>query len=151
MTSENAVRRKQAIQITGTAPAPLGAYSHAVKAAGLLFISGQGARDAKTGKEAGVTLSSEGKVTAYDIEVQTRAVLDNLTTVLKASGCGMTDLVEVNVFLKDMADFQKYNRVYSEYFSFADPPARTTVQVAGLPGDNFIEIKAIALCPDNQS
>jgi 2-aminomuconate deaminase len=151
MTSENAVRRKQAIQITGTAPAPLGAYSHAVKAAGLLFISGQGARDAKTGKEAGVTLNSEGKVTAYDIEVQTRAVLDNLTTVLKASGCGMTDLVEVNVFLKDMADFQKYNRVYSEYFSFADPPARTTVQVAGLPGDNFIEIKAIALCPDNQS
>src|ERR1700733_1536497 len=109
MTSENAVRRKQAIQITGTAPAPLGAYSHAVKAAGLLFISGQGARDAKTGKEAGVTLNSEGKVTAYDIEVQTRAVLDNLTTVLKASGCGMTDLVEVNVFLKDMADFQKYN------------------------------------------
>jgi 2-aminomuconate deaminase len=149
MTSENASHRKQAIQITGTAPAPLGAYSHAMKAAGLLFVSGQGARDAKTGKEAGVTLNSEGKVTAYDIEVQTRAVLDNLSTVLKASGCALTDLVEVNVFLKDMADFQKYNRVYSEYFSFADPPARTTVQVAGLPGDNFIEIKAIALCPDN--
>jgi 2-aminomuconate deaminase len=151
MTSENASRRKQAIQITGTAPAPLGAYSHAVKAAGLLFVSGQGARDAKTGKEAGVTLNSEGKVTAYDIEVQTRAVLDNLSIVLTASGCSLQDLVEVNVFLKDMADFQKYNRVYSEYFSFADPPARTTVQVADLPGDNFIEIKAIALCPDNQS
>ncbi len=151
MTSENARSRKQAIQITGTAPAPLGAYSHAVKAAGLLFVSGQGARDAKTGREAGVTLDAQGQVIAYDIEVQTRAVLDNLTTVLAASGCSLPDLVEVNVYLKDMADFQKYNRVYSEYFSFADPPARTTVQVAGLPGDNFIEIKAIALCPENKS
>ena len=82
MASENALRGRQAIQLTGTAPAPLGAYSHAVKAAGLLFVSGQGARDAKTGKEAGITLDADGRVTAYDIEVQTRAVLDNLSTVL---------------------------------------------------------------------
>ncbi len=91
-------------------------------------------------------LDDQGKVISYDIEVQTRAVLDNLLNVLNASGCSLEDLVEVNVFLKDMADFPKYNDVYSEYFSFAAPPARTTVAVAGLPGRNFIEIKALAYC-----
>jgi len=126
------------------APAPLGAYSHAVWAADLLYVSGQGARDSKTGKEAGVVLDEHGVVVSYDIEVQTRAVLENLKVVLKAAGCSMEDLVDVSVFLKDMTDFPRYNRVYAEFFSFRNPPARTTVQVAGLPGKNFIEIKAIA-------
>ncbi len=126
------------------APAPLGSYSHAVWAGDLLYISGQGARDAKTGREAGVTLDEHGTVATYDIEVQTRAVLENLKVVLKAAGCSMEDLVDVSVFLKDMNDFPRYNRVYAEFFSFSNPPARTTVQVAGLPGKNFIEIKAIA-------
>ena len=145
MTSKNARPGKKAFHLKGTIPAPLGAYSHAVQAGDLLFISGQGARDAKTGKTAGVTLDNQGKVKAYDIEAQTRAVLENLTAVLKACGSTFTDLVKVTVYLTDMADFEKYNRVYSQYFSFADPPARTTVQVAGLPGANFIEIEAIAI------
>lgn len=110
----------------------------------LLYVSGQGARDGATENEAGVTLDEHGSVAAYDIEVQTRAVLENLKNVLKAAGCSMEDLVDVSVFLKDMNDFPRYNRAYSEFFSFRNPPARTTVQVAGLPGKNFIEIKAIA-------
>jgi reactive intermediate/imine deaminase len=133
-----------AVQLGADAPAPLGSYSHAVWAGDILYVSGQGARDAATGKEAGVTVDDAGSVTAYDIEVQTRAVLNNLKHVLEASGCTMQDLVDVSVFLKDMKDFQKYNRVYAEFFSFPNPPARTTVAVAALPGKNFIEIKAIA-------
>lgn len=143
--------RRESIKIATEAPAPLGCYSHAIKANGFLFISGQGARDARTGKEYGVTLDSAGNVVDYDISEQTRAVINNLRIVLKHSGCTLKDLVEVNVFLKDMSDFAEYNAIYTEYFSFEDPPARTTVQVAGLPGNNFIEIKATALCPTETS
>ena len=146
--TNNTQRLRQAIKISGDAPEPLGNYSHAVKAAGLLFISGQGARDARSGKEQGVVLDSAGNVVEYDIAEQTRAVLNNLQNVLEQAGLTLGDLVDVNVFLKDMSDFQEYNEVYSQYFSFADPPARTTVQVAGLPGNNFIEIRATAACKD---
>jgi reactive intermediate/imine deaminase len=138
------MKQRLAVNVIDDAPAPLGSYSHAVWAGDLLYVSGQGARDSKTGKEAGVTLDEHGTVVSYDIEVQTRAVLENLKVVLKAAGCSMEDLVDVSVFLKDMNDFPRYNRIYAEFFSFSNPPARTTVQVAGLPGKNFIEIKAIA-------
>lgn len=128
------------------APGPLGNYSHAVRAGDLLFVSGMGARDAKTGTESGITCDAAGNVTSYDIEVQTRAVLHNLQTVLTEAGCTLHDVVDMTVFLADMNDFAKYNKVYGEHFNFEGPPARTTVQVAKLPGKNFIEIKAIALC-----
>ncbi|HEY9773343.1 MAG TPA: RidA family protein [Planktothrix sp.] len=136
--------QRLAVNNIGNAPSPLGNYSHAVWAGNTLFVAGQGARDAATGKEAGVVVDDKGNVVSYDIAAQTRAVLHNLTLVLKAAGCTLQDLVDVTVFLKDMNDFEKYNQVYSEYFGFPNPPARTTVQVAGLPGKNFIEIKAIA-------
>ena len=138
--------RREPVIVHEAAPSPLGNYSHAMKAGPLLFVSGQGARDPHTGVEAGITCDADGKVTAYDIEVQTRAVIANLQTVLKAAGLTLEDVVDVSVFLADMKDFPKYNKVYSEYFSFAGPPARTTVQAAALPGKNFIEIKAVALC-----
>lgn len=144
MTSDRSLTREK-VAIVEEAPRPLGAYSHAIRAGDLLFIAGQGARDGKTGKEKGVTLSDSGAVLSYDIEAQTRAVIDNLSTVLKAAGLTLEDVVDITVFLKDMNDFDKYNRVYGEFFSFDAPPARTTVQVAGLPGKNFIEIKAIAM------
>jgi reactive intermediate/imine deaminase len=137
--------KRIAVKSVEDAPSPLGAYSHAVWADNVLFVSGQGARDARTGREAGVTLDMDGNVTAYDIEVQTEAVLNNLKKVLRAAGLGLEDLVDVTVFLKDMKDFERYNRVYAQFFSFDNPPARTTVQVASLPGKNFIEIKAIAI------
>jgi len=135
---------RTAVQIAEDAPKPLGAYSHAVIAGDLVFVAGQGARKARTGKEAGVVLDHHQEVVAYDISVQTRAVIKNLKTVLAASSCTLEDVVDVTVFLKDMKDFDEYNKVYGEFFSFANPPARTTVQVAGLPGKNYIEIKAIA-------
>lgn len=135
------------INVESNAPSPLGNYSHAVKAGPLLFVSGQGCRDPHTGTECGVTLDEDGEVTEYDIEAQTHGCIRNLITVLEASGCSLRDLVDVSVFLADIKDFQKYNRVYTEYFCFDGPPARTTIQAAALPGKNYIEIKAIALCP----
>jgi reactive intermediate/imine deaminase len=136
---------KQAINPGQSAPGPLGAYSHAIRVGDLLFISGQGCRDAKTGVERGLTFDEGGKVLAYDIEAQTRGVLDNLGVVLKHAGLDYSDVVDITVFLHDMNDFEKYNKVYASYFSHLPvPPCRTTVQVARLPGRNYIEMKAIA-------
>jgi len=140
------VSLKEGITITGKAPSPLGAYSHAVKAGNFLFVSGQGARNADTGKEEGVELDASGKVLSYDIEVQTEWVIKNLKVVLEEAGLSLEDVVDMSVFLANMDDFAKYNGVYAKHFSFANPPARTTIQAARLPGKNFIEIKAIALC-----
>lgn len=136
---------RSAIQIYEPSPSPLGNYSHAMRADQLLFVSGQGCRDGETGVEAGVTLDSDGAVIAYDIEAQTHGCIQNLRRVLKAAGLDLNDLVDVTVFLADIKDFDKYNRVYSQYFDFPEPPARTTIQAAALPGKNFIEIKGIAM------
>ena len=120
---------KVGYNITGKAPKPLGAYSHAVKAGGFLFVAGQGARNPDTGEEEGVTVDEHGTITSYDIEVQTEAVIKNLRVVLQEAGLEMKDLVDVTVFLANMKDFPKYNQVYEKHFSFPDPPARTTVEV----------------------
>jgi len=139
---------RQAIQVEEPAPAPLGSYSHAMRAGNLLFLSGQGSRDPNTGIEAGITIDEAGKVISYDIEAQTRGCISNMQNVLKAAGLSLQDLVDVSVFLADMKDFARYNKVYAEYFSFPEPAARTTIQAAALPGRNFIEIKAIAMFRD---
>lgn len=128
------------------APAPLGTYSHAVQAGPFVFLCGMGCRDPQTGTECGVTLDGDGKVVAYDIEAQTRGVIANMEAVLKEMGYSLKNVVDVTVFLCDMNDFEKYNRIYGEFFNFDPQPTRTTVQVAKLPGKNFIEIKAIAVC-----
>jgi len=137
--------QKLAVNPGQASPSPLGAYSHAVRVGDLLFISGQGCRDPESGIERGLTFDSEGKVASYDIEAQTTGVLENLGAVLKAAGLSYSDVVDITVFLADMDDFSRYNKIYSKYFAQTPiPPARTTVQVARLPGRNFIEIKAIA-------
>ncbi len=126
-------------------PTPLGNYSHAMRAGNLLFLSGQGCRDPETGVEAGITISGDGTVLSYDIEAQTRGCIVNMENVLRAAGLELSDLVDVTVFLADMKDFSCYNKVYSEFFSFPEPPARTTIQAAALPGRNFVEMKGIAI------
>jgi 2-iminobutanoate/2-iminopropanoate deaminase len=116
---------------TNRAPAPIGPYSQAVKAGSLLFISGQGPIDPKTGKKV-----------AGDIKEQTRQVLENIKGILEAAGLTLENVVKVNVYLKNMNDFPKMNEVYKEYFK-ENPPARTTVQ-ATPPADIDVEIDAIA-------
>jgi 2-aminomuconate deaminase len=137
---------RQNIYLEDDAPSPLGRYPHAVVAGDFVFYSGQGARDPKSGETIGVTLDAQGKVESYNIEVQTRAVLENLRAVVHASGLTFADLVDVTVFLRHMEDFDAYNRVYGEYFAFPNPPARTTVE-SRPPGHNFIEIKATGYKP----
>jgi 2-aminomuconate deaminase len=145
MTASTAYR-KEAINIPGKAPLPLGAYSHAKRAGDFVYLCGLGARSPETGKEVGVELDATGKVVSYDMVTQTRQVIENLKTVLAAADCEMTDLVDVAVYLADMKDFAVYNQVYGEYFNFENLPARTTIQ-SPPPGLNFIEIKAIAYKP----
>lgn len=142
--SQAAVIRK-AIHVDEPAPAPLGSYSHAIRAGNMLFISGQGCRDPHSGIECGITMRADGKVLSYDIEAQTHGCIANLKRVLHAAGLGLEDLVDMTIFLADMKDFAAYNKVYAQYFNFSEPPARTTIQAGALPGRNFIEIKAIAM------
>lgn len=143
--------RRLGIYVKENAPRPLGAYSHAVAAGGFLFLSGQGARNPETGIEEGITVDTIGRVMSYDIKVQTHAVIKNIQAVLAEAGLALTDLVDVSVFLSNMDDFAQFNEVYTSYFSFPEPPARTTVQAAKLPGKNFIEIKGIALLKQKES
>jgi len=91
-----------------------------------------------------VTLDADGRVTDYDIEAQARATFDNVRLILEDAGSSWERLIDVTVFLIDMAaDFATYNRVWAEYFG-SDPPARTTVEVGALPTPIAIELKCVA-------
>jgi reactive intermediate/imine deaminase len=129
---------------TDKAPPPVGAYPHARKVGNLLFLSGVGPRQAGTTEIPGVTLDSEGSIVEYDIEKQCRSVFDNIKTILEASGSSWMNLVDVTVFLTNMADdFKIYNKVYAEYFA-DNQPCRTTIEINCLPTPIAIELKCIA-------
>tara|TARA_R110002096_G_scaffold426421_1_gene636150 strand:- start:41776 stop:42189 length:414 start_codon:yes stop_codon:yes gene_type:complete len=122
---------------------PLGAYPHYKRAGDFIFVSGTSSRR-EDNSHAGVDIAADGSVT-LDIAAQTRAVIENIETTLKAAGADLSHLVEVSTFLINMDDFKGYNNVYGEYFDAATGPARTTVAVRELPHPNLlIEIKATA-------
>ena len=127
--------RRQIVQ-TSDAPAAIGPYSQAVLVEGgrTLYVSGQIALDPATGAIVG----------AGDVKVQTLRVLDNLAAILQAAGMGFGNIAKANIFLADLADFGTVNELYGARF-VADPPARATVQVAGLPKGVLVEIDAIAV------
>jgi len=118
---------------TKAAPGPIGPYSQAVRANGLLFISGQIPVQPETG------LVVEG-----GIEAQTHQVMRNIAAILAAAGSGFDKLLKTTVFLTDLGDFSAFNQIYGEYVGDSKP-ARVTVQVARLPKDVRLEIEAIAL------
>ncbi|HEY8498586.1 MAG TPA: RidA family protein [Limnochordales bacterium] len=117
---------------TGRAPAAIGPYSQAIRAGGLVFVSGQLGLDPATGQLAG------------DVEAQARQALTNLRAILEAAGSGLDRVVKTTLFLRTMADFERVNRVYAEFFPEA-APARSTVAVAELPRGAAVEVEAIAL------
>jgi 2-iminobutanoate/2-iminopropanoate deaminase len=117
---------------TDNAPKPVGPYSQAVRTGNLVFVAGQGPTNPATGQRV-----------SGDIQAETRQVLENLKAILQAAGSSMAQVVKVNCYLADMNDFQAMNAVYAEYFT-SDPPARTTIQAARLPGDIRVEIDVIA-------
>ena len=118
---------------TKDAPAPIGPYSQAIRAGGLIFLSGQIPIDPST-----------GGLVEGDVAVQTDQVLRNISAVLKAAGSGVSRVVKTSVFLKNLDDFAKFNQVYAGYFG-ETKPARSTVQAARLPREVLVEIDAIAL------
>jgi 2-aminomuconate deaminase len=129
---------------------PVGAYPHARRVGNLLFLSGQGPRRRGSMDIPGVVRDEAGKVLSYDIEAQVRACFENVRAVLEEAGSSWERIVDVQVFLTDMArDFAVYNRVYAEYFPPGpNQPTRTTVEVGALPtaGNapiNF-EVKVVA-------
>jgi 2-aminomuconate deaminase len=129
-----------------TAPRPVGSYPHARRVGGLLFLSGIGPRDAATDAILGNVHDAEGRLLSYDIDSQTRAVFANVRAVLQASGAEWKELVDVTVYLTDMArDFKAYNRVWTEYFPDpATAPCRTTLGITALPTPIAIELKCVA-------
>ena len=128
------------------APKPVGVYPHARRVGSLLFLSGIGPRDPATTAIAGNEYFADGRVRKYDIEAQARAVFANVRTVLEASGARWEDLVDVTVYLTDMArDFKTYNAVWAEHFPDpATAPCRTTLGITALPTPIAIELKCVA-------
>ena len=119
------------------APDAVGPYSHAVKAAGLLFISGQIPLDPDSGELVGDTPGE-----------QARRCLENLSVIAAAGGASLgTDAVKLTVYLTDMAAFNEVNEVYGGFFE-GDPPARVAFGVAALPKGAQVEIDAILALPD---
>lgn len=118
---------------TEQAPAAIGPYSQAIVAGGLVFVSGQLPIDPAT-----------GQIVEGDIGGMTSRIFANLAAVLDAAGSSLAKVVKVTVFLADLNDFQAMNAAYAEFFP-AEPPARSTIQVARLPRDARIEIEVIAL------
>lgn len=116
---------------TSDAPAAIGPYAQAIRAGQLLFTSGQ------------IPLTPAGELVIGGIEEQTHQVLTNLKAVLAAEGVTLQNVIKTTVFLKDMNQFASFNSVYSSYFG-EHTPARSTVEVARLPRDVFVEIELIA-------
>lgn len=132
MSETPVVRRIQAENL----PKPVGPYSPATGFERLVFVSGQSGRDPVSGK------------IASDVEAQTEQTLRNIETILRAAGTDLQHVLRCGVFLVDMAEFSKMNAVYERTFA-GHKPARTTVQVAGLPGAGLrVEIDCIAVLPE---
>lgn len=124
---------ERTIVATEGAPAAIGPYSQAIVANGLVFTAGQIPLDPETMKLV------EGDVTA-----QSERVMENLAAVLAAAGSGFDRVVKTTCFLADLNDFAAFNAVYGRYFG-ANPPARSTVQVAKLPLGALVEVECTAL------
>ncbi len=124
---------KKAIQPAGT-PAPIGPYSTAVRAGGMLFVSGQIPVDPQS-----------GEMIRDDIRRATMMVMQNIEKILHEAGLNMAHVVKTTIFLADMEDFPAVNEAYAAFFEGIVPPARETVQAARLPKDAPLEISVIAV------
>jgi 2-iminobutanoate/2-iminopropanoate deaminase len=122
------------IVATDKAPKAIGPYSQGVKAGGFIFFSGQIPLDPVTGLLQGT-----------DIAGQTEQVMNNIANLLNAAGLDFTDVVKSTIFLTDLANFATVNEIYGRRFPL-NPPARSTVEVKGLPKGAAVEIEVTALC-----
>ncbi len=118
-------------------PSPIGPYSQAVKAGGLLFVSGQ----------IGI-LPATGELTGPGFAEQARQAMENIHEIIKAAGLDLKHAVKFEVFLKDMTDFSGFNHIYEQFFDAGCAPARQVVGVSCLPKDALVEISCICEFPD---
>ena len=125
---------RQPIQ-TDRAPAAIGPYSQAVRAGQTVFLSGQIPLDPAT-----------GEVVAGDSDAQTRRAFDNLKAVCETAGGSLDDVQRLGLYLTDLSQFAAVNAVMSEYFA-APYPARSTIEVSGLPKGVMFEVDAILVLP----
>lgn len=134
----------------GNAPKAVGFYPHARRVGQMLYLSGIGPRDARNNSIPGNVHDDDGRLIGYDIVRQCHSVFANVRAVLEASGAHWEDLVDVTVYLTDMAaDFRAYNTVWAEYFPDADKaPCRTTLGITALPTPIAIELKCLAVLPE---
>lgn len=117
---------------TDKAPAAVGPYSQAVAAQGTLYVSGQ------------LGLVPETMKLADGFEAQAEQALRNLGAILETAGCAVADIISVDVYLTDMAEFKTFNTIYAAFMG-AHKPARAAVQVAALPLGGLVEVKCVAL------
>jgi 2-aminomuconate deaminase len=131
---------------TAQAAKAVGNYPHAKRVGNLVFLSGIGPRNAADNTIVGNIYDEDGKLLSYDITMQCHAVFANVKAVLQASGLNLNDLVDVTVYLTDIAkDFKTYNQVWASYFPDAElAPCRTTLGITALPTPIAIELKCIA-------
>jgi 2-iminobutanoate/2-iminopropanoate deaminase len=118
--------------VTEKAPKPLGPYSQAVTEGDFIFVAGQGCTNPQT-----------GKLDLGDARSETKRTFENIRAILQAAGSSLDDVVNCNVYLRDINDFAAMNEVYETFFA-APFPARTTIQAGALPGGIAVEIQCIA-------
>ena len=133
--SHNMAAMKKIVS-TSDAPSAIGPYSQGIRSGSMLFSAGQIALDPKT-----------GQLVPGGIAEQTKRVLENLSAILKAEHLGFDHVVKTTIFLTSMDDFQTVNEIYGSYFR-ENPPARSTVAVAGLPKGAKVEIEMIAMAQE---
>lgn len=127
MSSFNAV-------VSDKAPAAIGPYSQAVKVNGMVYTSGVIPLDPASGETVGT-----------DITAQAERVFQSLSALLEDAGSSMSKVVKTTCFLQDLNDFATFNEIYARYFTGETTPARSTVQVAGLPKGVLVEVEAVAI------
>ncbi len=119
---------------TDQAAAAIGPYSQGVAAPPFVFVSGQ------------IGLTTDGEMVSHEFSPQVKQALANMKRILEAGGCGLADVVAVDVFLTHMGNFQEFNEIYAEFFS-GHRPARAVVAVDALPKGALVEIKCVASRP----
>lgn len=117
---------------TSNAPAPIGPYSQAIIAGGMVYVSGQVAINPAT-----------GEIVSENIDKETEQVMKNLSAILAEAGTAFDKMVKCSIFVKNMNDFDRINKVYGNFFP-ENPPARETVEVGNLPKFVNVEISCIA-------
>ncbi len=120
---------------TDKAPKPIGPYSQAVKIGNLIFLSGQIGIDPQT-----------NELVKGGIEKETRQIFQNIINILKSQNVDLSNVLKINIYLKNLEDFKRVNEIYQEYFK-DNFPARTTVGGISLPKNALIEIDVIAYLP----